>query len=241
MKHDLRRGWIIACSHEAYHNLSDVLKKDLLQAVTDDNSSVPGRWNTGMFVFDTDLGEILHNRQNGDGDKKVDRMQGPQGSTGAKSKLVSSYALRRLNSRAFSVLDRELREQKKRLSFLAQPKPGIDIRSEMIDSNSSIELAFAQYFTNLCLRFLPQNIYHYPEQSVVSCDVRSILTQVTSQARAQTEETEGKYTAGNSADSKSLPELSDVEVEFVTELMGLGSPAFRELLTRHGALGQLKF
>ncbi len=248
-RNEMRRGWIIGCSHDSFHNLSDTLKYDLKLVVTDDNATVPGRWNTGMFVFDTDLGEILHDARShreqefdeyNNQSKKTRKNMNDLSNTNSldmKSKLVSPFALRRLNSRSFQVLDKELRDQTKSISFLLREN---NIHRDIKSSNSAIELAFARYFTNLCLRFLPQNLYHYPQQSVVSCDVRAVLGQVTSQARAQREKLDGIYVVSNK--TSNLPELSDVEVEFVTELMGLGSPAFRELLQRQGqALQQLKF
>lgn len=77
------------------------------------------------------------------------------------------------------------------------------------DGNRLVELGFFQYLVDVLLRHLPATIYHYPSLDIVSCDVKRLLADLP------------RYGA-------------DIEVEFATELAGLSSPSFLELLRLHG-------
>ena len=256
---DQHRAWIVGSSHEAFDGMTAEQRKQLL-IVTENNAAGPDRWPSGVLVLDVDRGEIRFG--------EVDPHAQPHGSaslqhgshthTGAdlRSKLVSSYALRRLHSRAFEILEEQLQAQRARfhcgdLGDLAPKRhtrphscaiPMPVVSQDTASSNSEIEGAFARYFANLFLRFLPQNILYYPQQAVVACDVRRVLTQLTTRARAQYAEAANGAGASvprtapgcNANSPTALPELSEVEVEFVAELIGLGSPSFRELLIRQG-------
>jgi hypothetical protein len=95
-------------------------------------------------------------------------------------------------------------------------------------TNSTCQHAFLRYFVGIFLRFLPPTILHYPRHSVVACNVKRFLSD---QPRLPNTGVHGGN--GPGADSETI------EIEFVTELVGLSSPSFVHLLKNHSSLSSL--
>jgi len=92
-------------------------------------------------------------------------------------------------------------------------------------TNSACQHAFLRYFVGIFLRFLPPTIFHYPRHSIVACNIKRFLSD---QPRLPNTGVHGGN--GPGADSETI------EIEFVTELVGLSSPSFVHLLKNHYGL-----
>ena len=92
--------------------------------------------------------------------------------------------------------------------------------------NAMCERAFLQYFVDIFLRYLPPTINHYPKFNVIACDVRKFLSDLP------------RPNSTGAGDGRTgLPGgQSEIEVEFATELVGLTSPVFLQLLNEHKSL-----
>lgn len=96
------------------------------------------------------------------------------------------------------------------------------------EDDAACEAAFIKYMIDIFLRYLPPTVHHYPEHRVIACDVRKLLSDLP------------RITPNYSHCDAGLGAEADIEVEFVTELVGLSSASFIQLLGLHDALFKIK-
>lgn len=125
------------------------------------------------------------------------------------------------------------------------------------ESNTNVEGAFHLFWTATTLHLLPKNIYHYREPHIISCDVRTFLTEllenISCSADAVAAERTNRSDDSSVADNFHIRQLS--LADFRTHLVKLHSSTpnlfqafyaellmeetsivFRNLLLRHSEL-----
>ncbi len=135
------------------------------------------------------------------------------------------------------------------------PQTSADAAQLTKSSNGEVEKMFYLFWTELVLRALPRNIAYFHSSKVLSCDVKCLLSELLSNARATMACNEDEYMAGKAALSESLDaELvhfltveefivffneqlaaasNPLLLAFYKELLLDESPVFHDLLRRH--------
>lgn len=203
-------GWLVSVVSSAFAALSPTAR-DLL---TSSLRGGGGHAHGGIYVFDVDSGKepMLDNSSSqllaaaslSSRQPLSPRDRSPP--TTAVSKLCDSNLFKRLNSQSYTRLAHAITNAGRYLSHQAGSHNTSEARTL---SNRLVETGFVDFFAAIFLRFVAPTTRLYPKQHVISCDVKALLVGM-------------------------VEDDMDMEREFCTELVGLGCPAFLDLLYRHG-------
>ena len=195
--------------------------------------------DNNICVLDVDLGDLYFHH----GDETV------SGFTNVRSEkadiMTNVFSVRKFESQAFASLRSDVSTQQEAMErAIMNSVGGYSSKVDNMDkvlvtlierSNDLVELAFARYFSNVVLRFLPTHLYFFAQYSVAICDVKAVLADLLG-VHHHNNGNGGNGSGGDvSADSIRITYgLSDMEIGFGTDLVSGSRPSLVMLMNNAG-------
>ena len=242
-------AYLVGASHEALSGLLPGSKYKLISLFSRAHLQSTGRGKEGsaqldplntsyvgdfpssdnnVSVLDVDLGDIYfhHGDETGSGFVNV---------RSEKADILTNvFSVRKFESQAFAALRSDVGAQQVAMERVINcgieaTKMHVTIRER---SNCLVELAFARYFSNVVLRFLPTHLYFFAQYSVAICDVKAVLVDLLECHHQTNGNTSGGEICNDSA--RITYSLSDLEIGFSTDLVSGSRPSLVTLINYAG-------